>query len=168
MLLELVEGKAVPSAYAMTIDAFKGLKVEELSYIFFMLDPKSPYSQYEKKMRHDTVVEDLFPAKKTFKPSTKLQAALDKYDQLIDTTALRLLRSARLGAQKLESYFETVDLTLLDDRGKPIYAAKDLMSNLASMGATVDGLAKLEELVAKQEDAAAKGRGGVEIGRYNT
>ena len=63
--------------------------------------------------------------------------------------------------------FRFVDLHAMDDRGKPIYTAKDLISNLEKMGKVVDGLTKLEEIVKREEQAANTNRGGVEVNKYN-
>ena len=68
---------------------------------------------------------------------------------------------------KLEKYFRTIDLTTLDDRGKPIYTAKDLIGNLEKMGKVVDGLTRLEEIVKKEEQAANSNRGGIEVNKYS-
>ena len=39
---------------------------------------------------------------------------------------------------------------MMDDNGKPIFHAKDLIANLSNMGKVVDGLSRLEEIVKKE------------------
>ena len=56
---------------------------------------------------------------------------------------------------------------MLDDNGKPIYHAKDLINNLEKMGKVVDGLTRLEEIVKKEEQAANTNRGGIEVNKYS-
>ena len=85
----------------------------------------------------------------------------------MDTPSILLLKSARNSVKKLERYFDDIDLTLLDDNGKPIYSAKDLVANLAKVGDVVQGLSKLEELVKREEQEKASTRGGVEVNKYN-
>ena len=68
---------------------------------------------------------------------------------------------------KLEKYFRDIDLTLLDDNGKPIYTAKDLITNLSNMGKVIDGLSRLEEIVKKEEQASNTNRGGIEVNKYS-
>ena len=94
-------------------------------------------------------------------------AACDKYEKLIETSAVRLLKAAKESIVKLEKYFRFVDLHAMDDRGKPIYTAKDLINNLEKMGKVVDGLTKLEEIVKREEQAANLNRGGVETNKYS-
>ena len=67
----------------------------------------------------------------------------------------------------LRKYFEDIDLTILDDNGKPIYTAKDLITNLSNMGKVIDGLSRLEEIVKKEEQAANTNRGGIEVNKYS-
>jgi len=167
-LIFIKDGKlAIPSAYACTILEFKGLKAEELSFVYFMVDHRSPYSVYEWEQRIKEVTESIFDKESEWKPTTKVMAACAKYDKLIETSAVRLLKAAKESIMKLERYFRTIDLTLLDDRDKPIYSAKDLISNLEKMGKVVDGLTKLEEIVQREEQAANSNRGGVEVNKYN-
>jgi len=66
---------------------------------------------------------------------------------------------------KLE--IRNIDLTLLDDNGKPIYSAKDLVANLSKMGDVIAGLSKLEDLVKKEEQVNNANRGGVITNKYS-
>tara|TARA_R110000823_G_scaffold71222_3_gene164201 strand:- start:1031 stop:1204 length:174 start_codon:yes stop_codon:yes gene_type:complete len=56
---------------------------------------------------------------------------------------------------------------MMDDNGKPIFHAKDLIANLSNMGKVVDGLSRLEEIVKKEEQAANTNRGGIEVNKYS-
>ena len=56
----------------------------------------------------------------------------------------------------------------MDDNGKPIFHAKDLVANLANMGKVVNGLGDLEDLVKKQEQEANSNRGGVVVNKYSS
>ena len=78
-----------------------------------------------------------------------------------------MLKAARESIIKLEKYFRDIDLHLMDDNGRPIFHAKDLISNLEKMGKVVDGLTRLEEIVKKEEQAANTNRGGIEVNKYS-
>ena len=166
-LIYINDGKAVPSPYALTILEFKDLKTEELSFVYFMVDHRSPFSVYEWDQRNIEVKNSIFGEKKKWKPSPKVLGACDKYEKLIETSAVRLLKAARESIIKLEKYFRNVDLTLVDDNGRPIFHAKDLINNLEKMGKVVDGLTRLEEIVKKEEQAANTNRGGIEVNKYS-
>lgn len=166
-LLIINDNVAVPSAYALTILEFKQLNSKELAFVYFMVDHRSPFSVYEWDQRILEVQTSIFDNKNKWKVSSKVLAACKKYEQLIETSAVRLLKAARESIVKLEKYFRKIDLHLMDDNGKPIFHAKDLIANLSNMGKVVDGLSRLEEIVKKEEQAANTNRGGVEVNKYS-
>jgi hypothetical protein len=154
--------KVLPSPYALTIPEFKTLKIEELSAVYFFVDHRSPYSVYEEKDRWDQIKTVL-----RVSATPKVLAGVDKYKELSETSATKLLKSARESVTKLEKYFKDVDLTAMDDNGKPIFHAKDLISNLSNMAKVVQGLDDLEELVKKQQQKDNPNRGGVVTNKYS-
>ena len=166
-LIYINDDKAVPSAYALSIPEFKKLNTDELSFVYFMVDHKSPFSVYEWDQRQVEVKNNIFGEEKKWTPSKKILEACDKYEKLIETSAVRLLKAARESIIKLEKYFRDIGLHLMDDHGKPIFHAKDLIANLSKMGQVVDGLTRLEEIVKKEEQAANTNRGGVEVNKYS-
>ena len=101
--------------------------------------------------------------KTKWSPDTKVKAACNKYVELKETHAIKLLKAARSAVNKLKNYFEIVDLTDIDDNGRPIYQAKDLVANLSKMADVVNGLSKLEELVKKEQQTVSANRGGVVV-----
>ena len=166
-LIHIVDNKGVASAYTLTIEEFKTLSIDELAFVYFMVDHKSPFSVYEWDQRLIEVKNSIFGEKKKWNPSSKILGACNKYEKLIETSAVRLLRAARGSIVKLEKYFRDIDLHLMDDHGKPIFHAKDLIANLSNMGKVVDGLSRLEEIVKKEEQAANTNRGGIEVNKYS-
>jgi len=176
-LLEINNNLASPSPQALTIREFKQLynrdknkgkevAVKELAYIYFKCNHNSPYIIYEGNEKESKIKESIFGDTK-WKPDSDVKAACDRYLKLMDTHAVLLLKAARKSVKKLEKYFEDIDLTILDDNGKPIYSAKDLVANLTKVGDVVMGLSKLEELVKKEDQEKAVTRGGVEVNKYN-
>tara|TARA_R110002167_G_scaffold10256_1_gene47373 strand:+ start:779 stop:1300 length:522 start_codon:yes stop_codon:yes gene_type:complete len=166
-LIYIVDNKATPSSYAKTILEFNDLSTEELAFIYFIEDHKSPFSVYGRDQRIIEVKNSIFGEKKKWSPSVKVLGGCKKYEQLIETSAVRLLKAARESIVKLEKYFRNIDLHLMDDNGKPIFHAKDLIANLSNMGKVVDGLSRLEEIVKKEEQASNTNRGGIEVNKYS-
>jgi len=170
-LLTIADYKAVPSPYALSMDEFgiiakrkEGMK--ELAYIYYMCNHNSPFFVYDYNERHEQVKDALFKDSK-WKPDPKVKGCMDLYNELTETSAVKLLKAAKTSVAKLEKYLRVIDLTSLDDNGKPIYTAKDLIYNLEKMGKVVEGLSKLEELVRKEEKIGNKNRGGVEVNKYS-
>ena len=133
-LIYINDNKAVPSSYALTILEFKELSVTELAFVYFMIDHRSPFSIYEWDQRIIEVKNSIFGEKKKWSTPPKVLGACDKYEKLIETSAVRLLKAARTSIVKLEKYFKDIDLHLMDDHGKPIFHAKDLIANVSNMG----------------------------------
>ena len=166
-LIYIDDNKVIPSAYSLSIIEFKDLSIEELSFVYFMIDHRSPFSVYDWDQRIIEVKNSIFGEKKKWSPSPKVLGACDKYEKLIETSAVRLLKAAKESIVKLEKYFRNIDLQMMDDHGKPIFHAKDLLANLSNMGKVIDGLTRLEEIVKKEEQAANTNRGGVEVNKYS-
>ena len=161
-LITVSGNKVIPSPYALTIPEFKALKVDELSAVYFFIDHRSPYSVYDKESRWEQIKEVL-----KVRASPNIEAAIQVYAELSETSAIKLLKAARASVAKLEKYFNDVDLSMMDDNGKPIFHAKDLISNLSNMAKVVQGLDDLEELVKKQQQKENPNRGGVVTNKYS-
>ena len=166
-LIYIYKDDVMPSAYALTIKEFKNLTATELAFVYFMVDHRSPFAVYEWEQRLIEVKNSIFGEKSKFKPPLNVLGACNKYDELIETSAVRLLKAAKESVVKLEKYFRDIDLTLVGDNGRPIFHAKDLMGNLEKMGKVIDGLTRLEEIVKKEEQAANTNRGGIEVNKYS-
>jgi hypothetical protein len=126
------------------------------------VDHRSSYAAYEQNEREEILIKDFNIA-----ITPKLKAGIDKYKELSETHAIKLLKAARVSVTKLEKYFATIDLTEMDENGRLIYQAKDLVANLSKMGDVVEGLDKLEELVKKQAEKDNPNRGGVVTNKYS-
>ena len=145
-----------------------GLRViKELTYIYLYLDWKSPYSEYTEQEKKEAAKFDSELTDQELLDSTFLEACR-KYQDLQDTRKLKLLRSSYKAMDELRIYFETVDLTETDNfTGKPIYSAKDVISNIQSLGKVVEGLEQLEEIVRKEKQQSKGVRGDQEPGLFD-
>lgn len=161
-LITVSNNVVLPSAYALTINEFKNLKGKELAAVYFYADHRSPYTVYDEEERTSKIIQDL---KIKFTP--KIKEGINKYKELSETSAIKLLKSARASVTKLEKYFKTIDLQILDDNGKPIYHAKDLIANLSNMSKVVNGLDELENIVKKHQQKSNPNRGGVITNKYS-
>ena len=169
-LLTVSDNKVIPSAYTLTIKEFAKLSkskkgMQELAYVYHMCDHNSPFAVYDVDVRHAEVASSIFDI--NWEPNVHVKAACDKYLSLKETSAVKLLKAARSAVNKLKNYFEVVDLTAIDDNGRPIYHAKDLVANLSKMADVVSGISKLEEQVKKDEQSKSPNRGGVVVNKYS-
>jgi hypothetical protein len=139
----------------------------ELAYIFHMVDHGSPYRIYIDDLREIEVKKDLFRDYPAWEEDQVVRDAMAKYRQLRDTEMILLLKAATSAVNRLKDYFDNVSFTTIDDEGRPLHSAKDVVSNLANLGKVVEGLQKLREQVEKDELGTNANRRGVETNPYN-
>lgn len=132
---------------------------KELAYVYHMAEPKSVYSKLPRENKETEIINDIFGGK--YRPDKEVQLAIDKYKELRETAALRLLKSSINACDKLSSYFDDIDFVKRDDAGRPLYTAKDVASNLEKVGKIRESLIKLEQTVEKEEEQAPKIKKGV-------
>ena len=161
-LLTVNNNVVIPPPYALTIPEFEKLTTKELAFVYFFADHRSSYAAYDDEERKNKLLEDL-----KVKSTPNLHAGLQKYRELADTHAIKLLKSARSAVNKLERYFKDIDLTAMDENGKLLYQAKDLVANLSKIGEVIEGLDRLEELVQKQQAKDNPNRAGVKTNKYS-
>lgn len=145
----------------------KARAIKELSYVAFLCDNTmyNPYRGYSEEVRGEILISD-FVGDKLWKPDELIKKAVDKLHKLLETTSSRLLKSSLIASDKLGSYFENIDFSLLDDNGKPVYSARDLASNLSAVGNIIKSLRVLEDQVKKEQLDDNITRGGFEIGDF--
>ena len=139
--------------------------IQELGYIYFMLDPRSDY-QYitDSEERHNEIVkgEDL-PT--TFKVDEVLQKAMDYYKSFKPTSAL-LLEDTRVAVDKLRQQLRNINLNEKDDKGKPIYTLNVVVNTIKQVPSLVKDLDEAERTLAKEIVQNDKVRGSVEKAMY--
>lgn len=140
----------------------------ELSYVVFLCDNtiSNPYRNMAESLKEEVLKRDVL-GDVDYKITDDLKSAIEKFNQLKETTSSRLLKSAKIAAEKLSDYFENkINFDDLDSNGKPVYSAKDLASNLGAIGKIIESLKKLEEQVLKEQLDGGTARGGAEIGDF--
>jgi hypothetical protein len=176
-LFDIDNGKVVLDPSNLAIPVFKKIwdsdksktkeiATKELTYVVFLCDYKSPYRDYLPQEREEKIRKDIFSADDEWEPSELIKEAIKQYEELQQTTNSRLVESAKVAAEQLAVYFRNTNFSALDDRGRPIYTAKDLVANLKALGDVVKSLSNLEKQVQKEQLEASTIRGGGEIGAY--
>ena len=137
---------------------FKQKACRELSYVYHMVDHRSPYAQYDRETRSVMLKKAIFEDEK-WKPDSIILQALDTYEDLHDTAFIRLLKASREAINKLEQFFRNVDVA--DPK-----EAKELLMAMANMAKVIDSLNRLEEL-AKKEETEKTTYGNVKTNKYS-
>lgn len=145
-----------------------GIKaIKELSFIFLNNDWKSPYQEFSEQERKEAALLDSGLQESDLQDPVFIQA-MNKYEALQETRILKMLNSAYKAIDNLRIFFETIDLTETDSlTGKPIYNARDVISNIQNLGKMIEGLQQLELMVKKEREQTKQLRGDADRGLFD-
>ena len=136
----------------------------ELTYIFLMLDFKSPYFRYLEKDKHEAALADSGLSHSDLKDPEFVNAFL-KYQEIQDADEILLLiKTAQRTLYKTRVFLDNIDYSEVDDMGRPIYKPKDVMADINSISAMRKNLIALEEEHKSSLGQTSNVRGGVELG----
>jgi hypothetical protein len=123
----------------------KSTAIRQLAYVYHMASWGSAYAnlgpEREKEVRKDYL--------KKGRLTTKMQAAIHKYQKLQETQEVRLLNAALSMCDKLSIHFENINFDEIDDRGQLVHDSRKAVQNIKDVGKMVESLTKLRKDVQK-------------------
>ena len=152
--------KPIRELYEADTSAGKEYFLEQMSYLYFMVDPRSTYSyitDLEERAKAIIAQEGLAP---TFSPSPQLLEAMEWYKKHTITTSTLLLEDTRLAIDKLRKFLRDIDLSALDDKGKPIYQPSTIATTIKQIPQLAKDLMETEKIVEKEIQEQGRARGG--------
>lgn len=142
---------------------------KEFTYIYLMLDWKSPYSEESEQDRHIDVLSDSGLTQEEF-DDPKFRAACRKYRELQETSlTVKLYNSAKNTISRFIDYFDSVDPQERDPlTGRPIYKVKDIMSEIGNLSEMLEEFKALELQVKKEQQGGKESvMGDSELGIFD-
>lgn len=137
----------------------------ELTYIYLMLDFKSPYFEYVEQDKHEAAQIDSGISNVEL-TDEKFKAAYRKYDEIQQADPiLSLIKTAYKTLYRTQVFLDSIDFTEVDSEGRPLYKPKDVVADIGSIAKMRNQLLELE--VEHKKGLAASGnkvRGGNEVG----
>lgn len=130
---------------------------KELSFVYFVSDFNSPYSNYPEDKREQLIKDDFIKDRK-WKPDAEINEAIQKYKSLSETATSRLLESVRGVINRMSKYLDNTDIG--DE------TIRNILDTITKTTSVVASYAKLEEAVKKEQGMGSKARGNKEIGDY--
>lgn len=171
-LLEFTNYEVRPTAEALLIKPIRKLYnadrsvqkekfMQQISYLFFMVDPRSTYSyiiDLEEREKQIILQEGL---PKDFKPSAELKEAMQIYEKHTITSATKLLESTRIAVDALSQELVTTREKLQErtDKGAAVYKINDIMASLERVLKFIPQLQDLERKVESDLKESARARG---------
>lgn len=162
-LFEIKNNKLVFAPESLALAPFKALwdrdkskdkykAVAELAAIYFYADLKSDFSGLMNESDRLKEVRVYIPELgEDWKPDEMFNNAVSFYKEKSLTVTTKLLEDARMGLQKIGKFLRNVDLMATDEKGRPLYNAKQYADTQKAVAEIVISHNKLEELVKKEQ-----------------
>jgi len=142
--------------------------MKELTFIYLMLDFKSPYYQYTEREKYEAALADSELTDEDIKDDV-FSAAYHKYDEIQNADPLlSLIKTAYNTLHKMRIHLDAIDFEDVDADGRPLFKPKDVVADIASIAKMRDQLKTLEEMHKKDLIASeSKIRGDAEEGMFD-
>lgn len=135
--------------------------MQQISYMFFMIDPRSTYSYIiDLEERHKQIIlQEGLP--ENFQPSPELKEAMEIYEKHTTTSSTRLLASTRIAVDALSEELNSTRARLQErtDKGAAVTKMNDVMATLERVLKFIPQLQELERKVDSEIRESTRARG---------
>lgn len=137
---------------------------KQMSYLYFMVDPRSTYSYILDENERAVTIIQQEGLPNDFKPSALLQEAMDIYRKHTVTPSQELLNAALKAAHTVSAFLMQPDiLEQEDDKGRPKYQISSITAALKNVEGIVNSLQNLQKKVENELTEQSKTRGSQEL-----
>lgn len=137
---------------------------KQMSYLYFMIDPRSTYSYILNEEERAKAIIEQEGLDKDFKPSPLLQEAMEVYKKHTITPSQELLNAALVAANTVSVFLKNPDiLNEEDDKGRPKYQISAITTALKNVEGIVTSLQNLQSKVENELTEQSKARGSQEL-----
>lgn len=127
----------------------------ELTYIYFLCDPRSDYSFIVDVMERSNTIKEQEGLPEDWNPDEVVAAAIKVYEFMSQTSFSLLIDDTRKAIDKLRIFLRNVDLNGTDDKGRPKHTPQSIVSTVKQIPELVTKLAEAERVIAKELEAGA-------------
>ena len=136
----------------------------QISYLYFMVDPRSTYSYILNKDERAKAIIDQEGLGEDFKPSALLEEAMQIYEKHTITPSQELLNSSLIAAHTVSEFLKDPTILLQkDDKGRPLYQVSSVTAALKNVEGIVTSLQNLQKKVENEITEQSKTRGAQEL-----
>lgn len=137
---------------------------KQMSYLYFMVDPRSTYSYILNEEERAKAIIEQEGLENNFKPSPLLQEAMEVYKKHTITPSQELLNAALIAANTVSVFLRNPDiLNEEDDKGRPKYQISAITTALKNVEGIVTSLQNLQQKVESELTEQSKARGSQEL-----
>lgn len=144
--------------------ASKDMFYKQMSYLYFMVDPRSTYSYIldEKERAKEIIAQE--GLEEDFTPSPLLKEAMAVYKKHTVTPSQELLNAALKAAHTVSEFLVKDNiLDIVDKNGRPKYQISSITSALKNVEGIVSSLQNLQRKVESELSEQSKARGSQEL-----
>lgn len=131
----------------------------QMSIIYFLADPRSSYNYIIDEDERLKAIIEQEGLPEDFKISKKLQDAIDIYKKHVITTSYLLLQDTKLAIDKVREFLRGVDLSDVDDKGKPKYTINSITSTIKQIPQLAKDVIDAEKAITREIEEHGKLRG---------
>lgn len=132
--------------------------ISELSFVYFFCDPRSDYQYLTDEEERKQAIKEGEGLKESWEPDKYVSEAIVFYESFKPTAAL-LLEDTRIAIDKLRHLLRNIDLTAVDDKGKPLYTLNTVTATIKQIPALVKDLDEAERALASEMRNQGRMRG---------
>ena len=154
--------------YKKVLDKYKdkSLGITELSFITFLLNPKSDYSTIRNMAeRKEAILISIVNGDK-LKIDKVTEEAIEFYKQYNHTVTSTYLDNVLDALDKTGKYFKDVDFSKKDKFGKLVYEPKKVIDAMKESPKLMQSIRELRDLIKKEQEAETGIRGSGTKGIY--
>lgn len=136
--------------------------MEFLTILYFTYDPRSDYSYIvnEQERLKEVCASNGYSIPKF----TELQLeCIELYKKLTTTLSQELLNSTKIAIAKVREFLETVNLSDVDDKGKPLYTISSITTAIKQIPQLAKDVMDAEKAIAKEIQEQGRARGSSEL-----
>lgn len=147
----------------------KEIAIKEFTYIEFMASrlKSNPYKGYNPPERKKKIIEDCVRID-DWQPDKLVLEGIAKFEEFQTKASpnYSLLMSTLKAKEKLQQFFNTVDLNERTEKGMPLYKPKEISSTMYDVDKLATSLYNLEKKVEEELYDAVKVKGQKEISPF--
>lgn len=134
--------------------------LQQMSVLYFYADPRSTYNYIVDDEERLKAIIEQEGLPKDFKITEDLDKALQEYKKHTITTSYLLLQDTKIAVDKVRQFLREVDLTAVDDKGKPLYTINSITQAIKQIPQLSKDLLEAEKIVSKEIEEQGRARGG--------
>lgn len=143
----------------------KQVAINELSFIYFMEDPRSDYQVYIDRDERMSQIRQGEGIPDSWKPDNKVLSAMEFYASFKSEAAL-LAEDLRVAITNVRTYLKNINLNDTDDKGKPKHTLDSYTNTISKLTKLITELDEAEKTITKDIIASDKVRGSQVKGMY--